>query len=129
MNTFAKADASLKYYVDGNLVSSSGFDAHYDGDIFTIDSYDNDKRYFMELNADDIQDLLTIPSSQNTLEKRLTQHLSSRNTSNKKKSISSNSTKKSSKKSNKKNTRKSSKKSSKKSTRKIVTTPIDRTIY
>ena len=71
METNVKIVGFANESFNGKTLSSKGFDVNYDGNIADINAFSNGNVYYTRLDNEDIQNLLSIPSSSQCLEERL----------------------------------------------------------
>lgn len=74
METNVKIVGFANQSFNGKSVSSKGFDINYDGNIADVNAFSDGKVYYMRLANEDIQNLLNIPSSSQSLEENLISH-------------------------------------------------------
>ena len=71
MSSYIQTTAEFKSVVDGDIVGQASLDATYDGKKAEIKSYSDGTMNYVELDNDDIMALLSLPSSNISLEQRL----------------------------------------------------------
>ena len=71
MSSYIQTTAEFKSVVDGDIVEQVSLDATYDGKKAEIKSYSDGTMNYVELDNDDIMALLSLPSSNISLEQRL----------------------------------------------------------
>ena len=71
MDSYIQTTAEFKSVVDGDVVEKASLDATYDGKKAEIKSYSDGTMNYVELDNDDIMALLSLPSSNISLEQRL----------------------------------------------------------
>ena len=71
MSSYIQTTAEFKSIVDGDIVEQVSLDATYDGKKAEIKSYSDGTMNYVELDNDDIMALLSLPSSNISLEQRL----------------------------------------------------------
>jgi len=71
MNVKVSASGAVKAIVNGNVVENSSFNSKYDGKKMEISGYNNGKLFYKELNNEDINKILSLPSHKLSLEERL----------------------------------------------------------
>ena len=109
-DVFMSSSGNSEIYMNGNLVQDIEYSAEYDGDRANLYLKHNDDEYYTQLNNNNIMDLLSMPSSNQSLIARLEHDFplkktdtSSRKTSGKTKSKNKKKTKNNTKKKKKKN--------------------------
>jgi hypothetical protein len=71
MDSYIQTTAEFKSVVDGDIVEKLALDATYDGKKAEIKSYSDGTLKYIELDNNDIMALLSMPSSDISLEQRL----------------------------------------------------------
>ena len=71
MGSYIQTTAEFKSVVDGDVVEKASLDATYDGKKAEIKSYTDGTLNYVELDNNDIMALLSMPSSDISLEQRL----------------------------------------------------------
>ena len=71
MKVKVSASGAVKAIVNGNVVENSSFNSKYDGKKMEISGYNNGKLFYKELNNEDINKILSMPSHKLSLEERL----------------------------------------------------------
>lgn len=70
-DVFMSSSGNSEIYMNGNLVQDIDYNAEYDGDRANLYLKHNDDEYYTQLNNNDIMNLLSMPSSNQSLIARL----------------------------------------------------------
>jgi hypothetical protein len=65
------SSGEMEYSINGNTIKKSKYNSHYDGNELKISGSDNGKQFYEKLSNNDIQDILSLPLSNLSLEERL----------------------------------------------------------
>lgn len=71
MNIKVNASGAVKTIVNGNVVENAGFNSNYDGKKMEISGYNDGERFYTELDNNDINKILSLPSHKLSLGERL----------------------------------------------------------
>jgi len=73
MDSYIKNTGNYKTIIDGNVVDQAKWDLVYDGNELNLEAKQNGDLLYMNLTNDDIINLLQVPASNHTMDKRILQ--------------------------------------------------------